>query len=28
MKNRVDAFFESLEHKKILHSPQATGETA
>lgn len=28
MKNRIDAFFESLEHKKIVHSAQATGETA
>lgn len=28
MKNRIDAFFESLEHRKILHSAQATGGTA
>ena len=28
MKNRIDAFFESLEHRKILQSAQATGGTA
>ena len=28
MKNRIDAFFESLEHKKILHGPSATGGRA
>jgi benzoyl-CoA reductase/2-hydroxyglutaryl-CoA dehydratase subunit BcrC/BadD/HgdB len=28
MKNRVDAFFESLEHKKILHAAKSAGGRA